>query len=117
MTVEPAAALVSVVIPTFERADRVCLAVASALAQTMGDLEVIVVDDCSSDDTVTRLEALRDPRVRVLRHETNRGGNAARATGIAAATGEWVAFLDSDDTWAANKLERQLARLASCGPE
>ncbi|QQS01216.1 MAG: glycosyltransferase family 2 protein [Austwickia sp.] len=111
------APLVSVVIPAYQRAASVRASIDSALAQTMGDLEVIVVDDGSTDGTPEAVRAVRDPRVRLIVHETNRGGNAARQTGIDAARGTWVAFLDSDDTWAEAKLARQLARLAQAGAD
>ena len=104
---------VSVVIPTYNRAETLPRAIDSALAQTMGDLEVIVVDDGSTDDTDSVLADYedRDPRVRPVVHDTNRGANAARNTGIERARGEYVAFLDSDDEWHPAKLERQLAAL------
>jgi GT2 family glycosyltransferase len=86
--------------------------VRSVLAQTIGDLEVIVVDDGSRDRS---LEALRrqvsDVRLLTIRHDTNRGGSAARNTGIAHATSPWVGFLDSDDTWSPGRLAAQLPLL------
>jgi len=82
--------------------------VRSVLEQTVPDLEVIVVDDGSSDDTVEVARAIADPRVRVVVRD-NGGASAARNTGIDAARGTWVAFLDSDDVWLPVKLERQLA--------
>ena len=104
--------LVSVVIPTFERRALMCEAVASVLAQTFADFELIVVDDGSQDDTVGELAArFADSRLRVVRQE-NRGASAARNRGVAEARGEWLAFLDSDDTWLPPKLERQLQMLA-----
>jgi glycosyltransferase involved in cell wall biosynthesis len=106
---------VSVVVPAYERGDVVGRAIDSALAQTVGDIEVVVVDDGSSDDTGAVVEAYDDERVRGLAHETNRGVSAARNTGVAAATGEYVAFLDSDDEWLPRKLERQLAVLDDRG--
>lgn len=109
--------LVSVIIPTYKRPAQVCAAVESVRAQALRDIEIIVVDDCSGDDTVECVTALGDPRVRVLVHESNKGANAARATGIATARGEWVAFLDSDDRWLPEKLERQLSLVAERGPE
>jgi len=102
---------VSVVIPAYERADIVGRAIDSALAQTVSDLEVLVVDDGSSDDTETVVAGYDDERVHSLAHETNRGVSAARNTGVEAASGEYVAFLDSDDEWLPRKLERQLAVL------
>lgn len=106
---------VSVVVPTYERADLVGRAVDSALAQTVGDLEVVVVDDGSTDGTREAVEAVADPRVRYLAHETNRGVSAARNTGVEGARGDYVAFLDSDDEWLPRKLERQLAALDDRG--
>jgi glycosyltransferase involved in cell wall biosynthesis len=103
---------VSVVIPTHDRADLVGRAVASALTQTMGDLEVIVVDDGSTDDTPSVLDGLvaRDERVRVLRLE-GVGAPGARNAGIDVARADLVAFLDDDDEWLPHKLELQVAHL------
>lgn len=108
---------VSVVIPAYERGDVVGRAVDSALGQTLSDIEVVVVDDGSSDDTRSVVEAYEDERVRYLAHETNRGVSAARNTGVAAARGAYVAFLDSDDEWLPRKLDRQLAVLEGRGDE
>jgi len=98
--------LVSVVIPTYQRKALVVEAIDSALAQTRGDLEVVVVDDGSTDGTVEALAARYgvDPRVRVLR-QGNGGTASARNTGIAAATGTFVALLDSDDLFLPDHLE------------
>lgn len=100
--------LVSVVIPAYNRADTVGRAVDSALAQTLEDIEVLVVDDGSTDDTGAVVAAYDDPRVRLLSHDGNRGRSAARNTGIEAAQGEFVAFLDSDDQWLPGKLAAQV---------
>ena len=106
---------VSVVIPTYNRSQFIEQAVQSALAQTYRDLEVIVVDDGSTDDTPIRVAALMagDSRVRYERHPVNRGAQAARNTGIRVAGGEYVALLDSDDEWLPAKLEKQMALFAS----
>lgn len=103
---------VSVIIPTHNRADLVSEAVASVLAQSFRDFELIVVDDGSSDDTVEAL-APYVSRLRLLRRESRGGVSAARNMGIAAARGEWLAFLDSDDLWRPEKLVRQMAYLAA----
>ncbi|WP_284010719.1 glycosyltransferase family 2 protein [Haloarcula pelagica] len=108
---------VSVVVPTYNRADTVGRAVESALAQTVTDIEVVVVDDGSTDDTAAVVTGIDDERVRYLAHERNRGRSAARNTGIEAARGEYVAFLDSDDRWLPGKLDRQLAELSRRPPE
>ena len=104
---------VSVVVPTYRRPEQVERAVRSALAQTISDLEVVVVvDDCDAA-TVAVLEAVGDVRVRVVVPESHLGNAEARNTGIRAATGSWIALLDDDDLWLPAKLERQLAKAAS----
>jgi len=100
-----------VVIPTYNRAASIVAAVRSVLSQTWGDFELLVIDDGGSDETPELLHRLGDPRITLLRHASNRGAAAARNTGINAASGEFVAFLDSDDQWLARKLELQLAAL------
>lgn len=103
-------ATVSVVIPTYNRASRVTHALHSVLSQTRPPDEVIVVDDGSTDDTAERIRT-RFPGVRLLTQE-NRGVSAARNAGIRAASGEWIALLDSDDEWLPRKLELQLRAVA-----
>ncbi len=106
MTVE-----LSVVIPTRNRWPFLRRALASALAQRDVALEVLVVDDGSTDDSAERAEALSDPRVTVLR-QSRRGVATARNLGIEQARGAWVALLDDDDLWAPDKCRRQLDALA-----
>lgn len=103
---------ITVIIPFFNRAGSVAVAAASALTQAGPTLEVIAVDDGSSDDGAQRLNALNDPRMRILRHEQNQGAAAARNTGVAASTAKLVAFLDSDDTFLPGKLAVQTALIA-----
>lgn len=101
--------LVSVVVPVWDGAAYLREAVESALGQTWPHLEVIVVDDGSADGGVTRLELeVTDERLRVIR-QANAGVSRARNAAIAAAHGELIAFLDADDVWFPDKLERQLA--------
>lgn len=104
---------VSVVIPTYNRAGEVLEAVASALAQRWDPLEVIVVDDASSDDTVVRLRELAEaePRLRVIARERNGGESVARNQGILASSHEYVALLDSDNEFMPDKLARQMPSL------
>jgi glycosyltransferase involved in cell wall biosynthesis len=109
MATEP---LVSVVIPAYNAAATVGATLESVLAQTVDDLEVIVVDDGSSDDTAAVVHAIDDPRVRLI-EKPNGGASDSRNAGIAEATGRYVAFLDADDLWVPDKLERQLDWLAS----
>ena len=105
---------VSVIIPTFDRISVLPRALDSVLAQTRPAGEVIVVDDGSTDGTAELLE--RDyPGVTTIR-QSNRGVSAARNAGLAAASGDWIAFLDSDDEWRPQKLERQLDALAASVP-
>ena len=101
--------LVSVVIPTYNYGAYVGQAIDSALAQTYPHVEVVVVDDGSTDDTPARLAAYGD-RIRVV-SQANQGLSAARNAGIAAARGEYVALLDSDDAFHPRKLELQLRHL------
>jgi glycosyltransferase involved in cell wall biosynthesis len=98
---------VSVVTPTYNRADQIRKAIESVLAQTYDDWEHIIVDDASTDDTQAVIESYDDHRIRYFGHETNRRPAAARNTAIEAAEGTCVAFLDSDDKWYPTKLERQ----------
>lgn len=88
---------VSIILPTFNRLDVIGRAVASVILQTHADWELIVVDDGSTDGTLERLQGL-DPRLRLLR-QPNQGVYGARNTGLAAARGRWITFLDSDDAW------------------
>lgn len=105
--------LVSVVIPTYNRAALLAEALASVLGQTFRDFEVIVVDDGSTDGTAAVVEGAGDPRVSLLRLSHTGSPARARNAGIARARGRYIAFLDSDDLWDATKLADQLAALAA----
>jgi glycosyltransferase involved in cell wall biosynthesis len=102
---------ISVIIPTWNRAGRLITALESVYAQTRLPTEVIVVDDGSEDDTRSRVLAAF-PGVRYI-HQQNRGVSSARNTGIRAASGDWIALLDSDDRWLAHKLAQQCRHLES----
>jgi len=78
------------------------------LNQTYQDFEIIVVDDASTDNTEEVVKSFNDPRIHYVRHDQNRGGSAARNTGIKMALGEYIAFQDSDDEWLPKKLEKQM---------
>ncbi|HXJ79409.1 MAG TPA: glycosyltransferase family 2 protein [Candidatus Methylomirabilis sp.] len=104
---------VTVAIPTWNRAYLVQRAIRSALAQTFREFEVLVVDDGSSDGTPQVVAEVGDPRLAYVRHEENGGISRARNTALARARGEWIAFLDDDNEWAPDYLERQLAFAAS----
>ncbi|HKS10317.1 MAG TPA: glycosyltransferase [Pyrinomonadaceae bacterium] len=99
--------LLSVVIPTWNRAHVVCEAIESALNQRAEQVEVIVVDDCSTDATVDLIKKTFDSRVQVLQQLTRRGQGAARNAGALLACGEFVGFLDSDDIWLPEKLDAE----------
>jgi glycosyltransferase involved in cell wall biosynthesis len=106
---------VSVVIPTCNRSRMLALAIASVLDQRDVDLEVIVIDEASTDDTAAMVRRLKDHRVRLIRHERRLGKSAARNRGVAEARGEWIAFLDDDDVWAPDKLQLQVEALDESG--
>lgn len=101
---------VSFVIAAFKAADTITRAIDSALAQEDVSVEVIVVDDASQDNTAAVVEAIADPRIRLIRLPANRGPGGARNAGLDAARGEWVAILDADDTVRPGRLARMIAR-------
>jgi glycosyltransferase involved in cell wall biosynthesis len=106
-------ALVSVVIPTRNRPELVLRAVASVAGQTYRNLEIIVVIDGPDSQTEAALRAIADSRLRVLALPESLGGSDARNAGVAAADGKWIAFLDDDDEWLPEKLDRQLKHSAA----
>lgn len=108
---------VSVVIPTRNRSSLLSLTLDSVLHQQHVDIEVVVVDEASTDGTSALLGALNDHRVRVIRHDIPLGVSSARNRGAAAARGAWLAFVDDDDLWAPEKLAAQLDAAQSTGRE
>lgn len=109
--------MISVIIPTFNRAHLLRRAIDSVLSQSYQDVELIVVDDASTDNTATCVRSYTDPRIRYVRLETNQGACVARNVGVQHAQGEWIAFQDSDDEWLPTKLERQLKQLEDSGAD
>jgi glycosyltransferase involved in cell wall biosynthesis len=99
---------VSAVIPTRNRPDLVCRAVRSVLAQTIADVEAVVVVDGPDEATVSALREFNDPRVRCIALQQNVGGSEARNIGIREASGVWIALLDDDDEWLPDKIAAQL---------
>ena len=115
--VESEAGLVSVIMPAWNAAAFMARSIDSVLAQSRKQLELVIVDDCSTDDTAAVIEryARADSRVRPLRLASNSGVATARNAGIAAARGEYLAFLDSDDWWHPRKLELQIEQMRRSG--
>jgi glycosyltransferase involved in cell wall biosynthesis len=109
--------LVSVVLPTHNRAALVKRAILSVLAQTYENFELLVVNDASTDDTAEVLATVKDPRLRVFNCEVNKGAAAARNLGIASGKGEMFSFHDDDDIWFPHKLERQVTALQNASPD
>lgn len=108
---------VSVVIPTYNRAHLVGRAMESVLRQSYKGFELIVVDDASTDETAHVVRGFDDARLRYVRHSENRGGSAARNTGIERADAEYIAFLDSDDEWLQGKLQHQIEVFRQAGDD
>jgi glycosyltransferase involved in cell wall biosynthesis len=108
--------LVSVVIPTLHRPKLLLRAIDSVLRQTHQEIEVIVVIDRPDPDTVSAVGSVNDPRLRLIVNPLPLTAAGARNAGVDHATGEWVAFLDDDDEWVPNKLERQIAFASGRAP-
>jgi glycosyltransferase involved in cell wall biosynthesis len=108
---------VSVILPTYNREALLARAISSVLKQTFADFELIIVDDGSTDTTREFVAGINDTRLRYYRHEKSGGPSAARNTGLRSARGEFIAFLDSDDEWYPEKLEKQLAVFAAALPQ
>lgn len=103
---------ISVVIPVYNRANTIRYCLDSVLLQTTTPLEIIVVDDCSTDETANIVRSYSDSKLRCVVLQKNSGAQAARNRGIREAKGDWIAFNDSDDEWLPEKLEKQLTALA-----
>jgi glycosyltransferase involved in cell wall biosynthesis len=101
---------ITVIIPTHNRRDRIGDCIHSVLSQTVLPREIIVVDDGSDDDTNVVLEQFGS-NITVIHHNNRQGAQAARNTGLKSATSRWITFLDSDDVWMPNKIERQMQEL------
>lgn len=100
--------LVSVIMPSYNTGAYIRASVESVLAQTYTNWELIIVDDCSEDNTGEIIQEFTDKRIRYFQNETNAGAAVSRNFGIRKAQGRWIAFLDSDDLWYPDKLEKQL---------
>lgn len=104
---------ISVIIPTFNAEATVDKAIRSVLEQDFAPHEILIVDDCSEDGTLERVRQFEDDRIEVIALEENVGPGAARNVGLERASGEFVAFLDADDTWREDKLSQQFALMRS----
>jgi len=109
--------LVSVVIPTHNRAEVIGRAVDSVLQQTYPRIEIVVVDDRSTDATQAVLQEIRAPSLKILKTTNSRGAAAARNLGISRSSGDLIAFLDSDDAWESRKIELQVACFRNGPPD
>lgn len=98
--------MISIVIPLYNKKDQVSNTIATVLAQTYQDFEVIIVNDGSTDDSVAEVEKVQDSRIRLI-HQQNAGVSVARNRGIEASKGDLIAFLDADDEWTPGYLETQ----------
>lgn len=103
--------LVSVIIPTFNRAPEVCRAINSVLKQTVDQFEIIVIDNCSRDDTISMVSQINDSRIKCISIENEGVIARSRNVGIKNSSGLFLAFLDSDDYWEENKLEKSISAL------
>lgn len=106
--------MVSIIVPVYNASAYIEKTIAMVKAQTYGDWELLLVDDCSEDDSRQKIRSCigeGDARIRLIEKECNGGAARARNTGIDAAKGRYIAFLDADDLWMPDKLERELAFL------
>mgnify|MGYP005844005933 CR=1 FL=1 len=109
--------LISVIVPTHNRGHLIKRAIESILNQTFQDFEVIVVDDGSTDSTEEVIKKINNNKVVYVKHDSNKGASAARNTGIKNSRGKYIAFLDSDDIWLKDKLEKQLNEFNLSSPD
>ena len=108
--------LVSIIMPSYNTAKYISDSIKSVLAQTYKNWELIIVDDCSTDNTDEIVgDFLSDERIRYLKNEKNSGAAVSRNYALREARGKWIAFLDSDDLWLPEKLEKQLAFMVENG--
>lgn len=100
--------LVSIIMPSYNTAQYISDSIKSIQAQTYNNWELIIVDDCSTDNSIDVIKAFNDPRIILLKNTKNSGAALSRNYALREAKGRWIAFLDSDDTWAPEKLEKQI---------
>lgn len=107
--------LVSIVVPNYNSEKFLKETIDSVLAQTYKNWELLIVDDCSTDGSLEIIRSYKDPRIQLFQNETNCGAAYSRNVALQKAQGKWVAFLDSDDLWTEEKLERQIAFMQENG--
>lgn len=117
MTISDRSELISVILPVYNGEKTVEASVSSVLGQTYGNIELIIVDDASKDRTaeIIRKFAEQDGRVKIITNSANKGRLLSRIKAVENANGEWIAFIDADDLWKSEKLEKQLALRDSSG--
>ena len=106
---------VSVIMPSYNTGKYISDSINSVINQTYKDWELIIVDDCSTDDTVDIIRSFNDERIILLQNEKNSGAAISRNYALRKADGKWIAFLDSDDTWESAKLEKQIKFMTDNG--
>lgn len=99
--------LVSIIMPSYNTAQYIAETIQSVINQTYQNWELIIVDDCSTDNTDIVIGEIKDPRIRYIKNEKNSGAAVSRNRALREANGRWVAFLDSDDLWKPEKLENR----------
>lgn len=107
--------LVSIIMPSYNTAPFIKKTIQSVLNQTYANWELIIVDDCSTDNTDEILETIKDPRIRYFKNEKNSGAAVSRNKALREASGQWIAYLDSDDLWMPEKLEKQIRFMVDNG--
>jgi len=100
--------LVSIVMPSYNTGKYIGASIRSVLEQTYENWELIIVDDCSTDDSLNVIKSFHDPRIILYQNEKNSGAAVSRNYALREAKGKWIAFLDSDDIWVPDKLEKQI---------
>ena len=100
--------LVSIVMPSYNTAKYIADSIQSVINQTYSNWELLIVDDCSTDNTEEIVASFNDERIRFIKKDKNSGAADSRNVALRAAVGKWIAFLDSDDTWEREKLEKQI---------
>ncbi len=105
--------LVSIIMPSFNTAQYIWDSIKSIQAQTYSNWELIIVDDCSTDNSLEIIRGFNEPRIILLQNEKNSGAAISRNYALREAKGKWIAFLDSDDIWVPEKLEKQIRFMES----